>query len=307
MRQWLIALLQVAATGAIFWMLVTRIDIAGSWRQIASLAPSAALAVLGLLAVQLGIAAWRLRCVVETLGHAPPLAVCVRANLAGGFVGQTPLSIVGADLIRIWFIRGKYVPLRAAASAIAMDRVFGAVSLLALIGLTIVPLWFMMPVTALRQGLLATIFLVAAGFSALLMLRFLPERTRRSKAMHWIWETATALGRILGAGSDGIVILSLGAAVQILNLLSLYVIARGLDAPLSLYACVVLAPVPLFLSMLPISFGGWGVREAALVTAFELAGVPSHTTLAISVIFGLALLVISLPGGLVLLEHRARA
>jgi glycosyltransferase 2 family protein len=71
---------------------------------------------------------------------------------------------------------------------------------------------------------------------------------------------------------------------------------------------LVLFPAVLLLSMLPISLGGWGVRESAMVVAFALVGVPADAALATSILYGLCLLAASLPGGLVwLTERRASA
>jgi hypothetical protein len=52
------------------------------------------------------------------------------------------------------------------------------------------------------------------------------------------------------------------------------------------------------MSMLPVSVAGWGVRELAMVSAFGYAGVPNADALLMSLCFGLLILTISLPGGL---------
>jgi uncharacterized membrane protein YbhN (UPF0104 family) len=62
---------------------------------------------------------------------------------------------------------------------------------------------------------------------------------------------------------------------------------------------LIFMPTVLFLSMLPISIAGWGVREGAMVGALAVVGVPAHQSLALSICFGLALVFISLPGGLI--------
>jgi hypothetical protein len=52
------------------------------------------------------------------------------------------------------------------------------------------------------------------------------------------------------------------------------------------------------MSMLPVSVAGWGVRELAMVSAFGYVGVPDADALLMSLCFGLLILTISLPGGL---------
>ena len=65
-------------------------------------------------------------------------------------------------------------------------------------------------------------------------------------------------------------------------------------------------PVTLF-ATLPISIGGWGVREAAMVTFFGLVGVPPSAAVIVSIQLGLLGVVLSLPGGLLFLLQRSRA
>jgi hypothetical protein len=82
--------------------------------------------------------------------------------------------------------------------------------------------------------------------------------------------------------------------------------ARGLRIEIGLWNCFVLLPTVLFLSMLPISVAGWGVREGAMVAALSLVGVPGHQSLALSICFGLCIVAISLSGGAVWFASRSR-
>jgi hypothetical protein len=61
---------------------------------------------------------------------------------------------------------------------------------------------------------------------------------------------------------------------------------------------MIVPPVTL-LQLVPISLAGWGVREAALVVALGWFGVPAEAALAISVLVGLCLILVGLPGGLI--------
>jgi uncharacterized membrane protein YbhN (UPF0104 family) len=51
--------------------------------------------------------------------------------------------------------------------------------------------------------------------------------------------------------------------------------------------------------MLPISIAGWGIREGAMVAALSVIKIPSHQSLALSICFGLCLVFVSLPGGVI--------
>ena len=55
--------------------------------------------------------------------------------------------------------------------------------------------------------------------------------------------------------------------------------------------------VALLLAMAPVSIAGWGVREGVMVAGLGLLGVNADGALALSVLMGLVVLGISLPGG----------
>ena len=61
---------------------------------------------------------------------------------------------------------------------------------------------------------------------------------------------------------------------------------------------LVLPPIT-FIQLLPASFAGWGVREAGLVVILAGFGVPAEGALATSLLIGVGLIVLSLPGGLI--------
>lgn len=92
-------------------------------------------------------------------------------------------------------------------------------------------------------------------------------------------------------------------AVQVLSIGTLACggAAIGVDLPWWAWAA---AAVPIFLlATLPVSFGGWGTREAASVVALGALGVGAPQAVAVSMLYGLAALVQAL-GGLGLLLGR---
>jgi uncharacterized membrane protein YbhN (UPF0104 family) len=58
---------------------------------------------------------------------------------------------------------------------------------------------------------------------------------------------------------------------------------------------MLMQPVAL-LTSLPISIGGWGVRETAMIGLLGLVGVPASAALVLSVELGLITMAASLPG-----------
>ena len=99
-----------------------------------------------------------------------------------------------------------------------------------------------------------------------------------------------------------IVALSLAAHMSII--LALWCIGQSLALSLTLAGCLVMMPPILVMAILPISVGGWGVREGAMVVGLGVLGVPSDGALALSLLFGIANLILSVPGIVLWLASR---
>jgi hypothetical protein len=67
---------------------------------------------------------------------------------------------------------------------------------------------------------------------------------------------------------------------------------------------VLLQPVAL-IAALPISIGGWGVREAAMVAVLGLIGIAPSGALVLSVQIGLIAIVVTLPAAFLWLGARS--
>ncbi|MBE9556580.1 MAG: flippase-like domain-containing protein, partial [Proteobacteria bacterium] len=80
----------------------------------------------------------------------------------------------------------------------------------------------------------------------------------------------------------------------------------GLGLNVGLFESLVLVPAVILLSTVPVSIGGWGLREGLMVVALGLAGVPADAALSVSILFGLAMIVAGLPGGVLWLMAGGR-
>ena len=80
--------------------------------------------------------------------------------------------------------------------------------------------------------------------------------------------------------------------------------ALGLRYDLTTYFVIV--PPAILLTVIPVSLAGWGVREGALVALFSFIGADKATVLTMSILYGLTLIIVSLPGFLIYLGGRQR-
>jgi hypothetical protein len=104
-------------------------------------------------------------------------------------------------------------------------------------------------------------------------------------------------------------VLGLAISAQIALGMATFSMAASLGIKVSLLDCIVLMQPVALLANLPISVGGWGVRETAVILMFGLIGVPSSAALVLSLQLGLLALLVVLPGGILwlLLQIKDRA
>jgi glycosyltransferase 2 family protein len=104
------------------------------------------------------------------------------------------------------------------------------------------------------------------------------------------------LGRVLTDRRHGPAIIGLSVLTQLIPVGALFLIAAGCGLQLPTTSFLVLGPSTMLAAALPLSLAGWGVREAALVVLLTEYGVVRSDAFAVSVLFGMLLIVAALPG-----------
>jgi uncharacterized membrane protein YbhN (UPF0104 family) len=293
-------LAQLAITAALFAFLSQKVDFAHVVAAIRNISTPTLIVVLCLFCTQMLLASYRLRYTLGFLGSKTTLLVSARSVLAGSFFGQTPLSNFGGDMVRVWTIFRDGVKLRTAASAVTIDRLFGFLGLVAVILCGLPLLWLHATKPELRFGIIAVLGIVGLGVGIVVALQKMPIGLRsRFRFLDWIGQVSSEFHMIAVAKKSSATMVLMAMLAHFTTLVIFYFIARDVQMSVSFAEVLYLAPFPLLASYLPISVGGWGVREGAMVAAFSLVNVPPASTLSASIIFGIFSLLVALPGGLV--------
>jgi len=293
--------LKLLVTALAVWFVAARVDLAGALDALSKIDPlyTAAAGVCAL--IQIWLASLRFGVVARLAGSRLKLAEAVRMTFIGGFFGQAFATFVSGDAMRIWLFARRGAGYRVAANAVLLDRVFGIAALVVLIALGLPALLDILPSAEMR----ASAVVVTAGFAGLIggfiVLGWLIEPARRrslvvTAKLPWLLDFAGAARHVLAAPAAAFVALLLGLAVQLLSVVCIYLLFRGMGLSVAATNCFLFIPFVMLIAMLPLSFAGWGLREGAMVAAFGLAGVASDITLAVSIAFGLVILITSLPG-----------
>ena len=298
---------QVLITVTLFWYIAQRFDLAMTLGHIAKLAPATIVGAVAIYATQLLLVSYRLRLALRVVGGNCTLSVALQSVLIGSFFSQTPLSILGGDMARVWVLTRDAVPVRTAATAVTLDRVFGFLGLIFVILLALPALWSHATAPELRAGIVIMLALAGAAPLVLLALQKMPKMARRFRLIDWIGQVSEEFHALLRRKAMATLVLGLAVTVHFASLITLYIFACDVGAAITFWEICYLAPFPLLSSLLPISIGGWGIRETAMVVSFSLIAVPEAQSLTISILFGLLSLAMALPGGVVWLSGQLQA
>jgi uncharacterized protein (TIRG00374 family) len=288
------------SVGLLAWVLVEKLDVADAARRMAAIPPlPLALAIAGLL-VSYGVITVRWQVILSALGQPLNFVRAGSITWIGSFFNQALPSNVGGDFVRVWRVVRRGMPLGCAVSSVMLDRVLTLVGL-ALLVLGCLPFsrsligagpaWYALPAMA-GVIVVGLVTLLALDRIAVLLRRLLPVR---------LVVAATTLARDSRAvlcDRRGSVAVALSMTNFALCSAIAYFLARGLGIGIGFGPLLILFPPVMLVSLLPISFAGWGVREVAMATALGFVGVPDHQAVALSLAFGLLLLASTLPGGL---------
>jgi uncharacterized membrane protein YbhN (UPF0104 family) len=295
-RAWLI--LKTLVTLAAFAWLLHTVDTDRLGRLLMAIDVWVVVAALLLVVTQTLLLAWRWHRVVGHLGGEWALGPAVRWTFVGVFFNQALPSSVGGDAIRIWALNRRAGSIGLAVGSVFVERASG----LAVIGLMVSAATLALDPRLLsgtaRLALLCIGPLATAGFVATLLLT---QPLARSLAARWSqpWVgPAQDLLRVFAVPARLAELMLVAAAAAALNFAAAWLIGRSLGADIGPIAVVALAGGASLLALIPVSLGGWGVREGAMVALLVPLGVPAETALATSVAWALLPLLVSLPAGL---------
>lgn len=242
-----------------------------------------------------GIAALRLRFALGTLHRRIGFRSVLRAHFVGISFNQVLPTGFGGDIVKILVLRrpgdtGRFT------RAILLVRGFGLMALL-LATILLVPFYprllnetrpfhiIAMISAVIVLGLIIATLSVGsrrfpgASFRAVRLLALLLKDLRRFSRLQPLVEAGL---------TSTLVVLSVVVCFALLS--------RSLGHPAGFLTYLVMVP-PIIVSMhLPLSFGGWGIREVGAVALLPLGGVPTEIAFLTSVLYGIVIMICGVVG-----------
>ena len=286
--------LRISVTSVCLWLLGRNIDTT----QLLALLQRVQLPWIAkaIIVFWLAQVASSLRCayIARQLGGALDLGTSLRAHFVGLWFNQVLPTSLGGDVVKMAILQRR-LGLGLAVRAGILDRVSGLVFLMAAVGLTL-PLYRHLLDTRHWLGiLLLVVIFFAALVTAITLAHYLIARWQLPP---WLSTCLQLLKDILAFRQGHTLWAQIwtSAIVHANGIASYTLISLALGLPTPWLHYVLIVPLVFLVALMPVSLAGWGVREVGAVWLFGLVAIPKEQALAISVCYGLMLVLAALPG-----------
>jgi glycosyltransferase 2 family protein len=198
-------------------------------------------------------------------------------------------SIIGADLVRTYAL-SRRTPIGTAVRIVLIDRALGLLALatLVIVSVLILPRFF------IAQPLLLSVAIAVCGPATYLVLtRLVPRLKGAQRAALAARELGLDLRRTVeGSGRARVILISL--TLHLLSVFAFVSLGNAIGMPeVDFVHYLAIVSCALLVTIIPISIGGWGIRESALVIGFGLLSVEPERAFTLSATFGLLVMLSS--------------
>ncbi|BBL70999.1 lysylphosphatidylglycerol synthase transmembrane domain-containing protein [Methylogaea oryzae] len=255
--------------------------------------------IVGIVAtlIQPAIMGERWRIILSAYDLKTALSTLVKITYLSVFMGQFLPASIGGDAIRVVMIKRCGVRLTLGAVSTVIDRGFALIALFFLVPLAFVNdiKEFQNTETQIIAASLTFLMLV----SPLVLAYMAPFFERKAHHRRWIRPIAyiaSGMKHLICSPLKIFSVLSISLAVHLLSAVALWSVMMGLGSEISFWLGLTIFPAIILAQMLPVSLGGWGVREVAAISVLGMVGVNPQVALTSSVMLGIFYALASLPG-----------
>jgi uncharacterized membrane protein YbhN (UPF0104 family) len=312
-RPYLPAALRVGASALLLAAVAWAVDLGAALDRLTSADPWAVAGLLALVQAQVWLSALRWRLIARRLGVGLAWPRAAGEYYAGTLINQVLPGGVAGDAARAW----RHTHSHAAAAihgsagrrsaggpilrAVVLERLAGQAAFL-LLAATGIAAWPVLRPDAPGSAAAAVVAAAAGVLGALalgllVLTRLGPAGWRRGVAA-----LGPDAGRALLARGAWRVQAPLNLLIAASYVGALALAAAAVGPALPWPAAVTVLPLVLLAMLVPVSVGGWGLREGAAAALWPSVGLSAELGVAAALLYGLAVLVGTLPGLVVLVR-----
>lgn len=295
-RRATLTFLRVAGTAGVAAYVLTRVspsDLVATMRRVH---PGILGAAVLLYLLGQGLSAVRWFLLGRAVGLYRPFGDYARFYAIGMFFNLFGPSTLGGDAVRVMYL-GRGQRRLLAAGSVLFDRMSGLAMLVALAAVTQAVYHPRLPralaTSVTTVGLLLFVGWVAAPW----LIRVLP---REQRLRRWVEKELAPFWR------DGSLLAWTAALSVVFHLSQVavqYLLGRSIGAALPFWYCLVFHPLVVLATALPVSLGGFGVREGGYVLLLGRIGIAPSEAVVLSLMWFGVTAVAGLLGGLVFVTN----
>lgn len=256
----------------------------------------AVLALIPLIAITL-LVAYRWHVIASALARPVRFLESWSVCMIGTALDQV-LVMMSGDAYRIYWLKKGAPSFSKAVAGVLLDRLTGV------LGIAVLVIAFL-PRFAANDSARHLLWLPAAFSTAIVLgliaLMILDRIHIPVFSNAWLARVAllsVSARKLFLTASLAIPALSAAVLAHMSVATCVAVLASALGVELRLAAAMTVVPTVMLIALLPVSIGGWGVRESAMVVGLGIFGVDSVDALLISVMYGLGAATIGASGGI---------
>ncbi|HEB86556.1 MAG TPA: flippase-like domain-containing protein [Gammaproteobacteria bacterium] len=286
--------LRLLVTLLILWLIFRTINMDSVLNVIKQVnIPLLGLAVLFQLLSTL-LAGYRWYLVMHQLRFGNHAGFYIRSYFKGSFFNQGLPTSIGGDAIRVVDVAATGFRKRDAFKGVFIDRILG------LLGLLLLNLFAnaLQPDLLPKQLFYILNLLVLGGVAGFVLLIFI-HRLRwlnRWRISRFLLSISSQLQDVMRGLRNTSRQMGLSIVIHILSMINIFLIGRSVGLSYDIVTFTIIVPPVILLTLVPISLAGWGVREGAMIGLFTLIGADQSIVLSMSILYGIILVVASLPG-----------
>jgi len=299
MNKKIAVLLKVIVSLGLIIFLINQVDFQGIVNILKNVDITMIIYAMILLTIQVFIATTRWQFVLKCQKIMLDYKNTLQIFWPGLFFNQAMPSSVGGDVMRGYYLKKQGITLGRATLGVLMDRLFGMLGLVVLVVASLPLLFELINDPIARSGVL----FIALGISLVLLFLFftdkLPGNFSHLRVVRGFYSLSQDGRHCIAGHYNGLIILVISILIHLISVIAVMIMAAGLGINVEWGGFLLIIPLVTLMMVVPISIAGWGVREGVMVVGFGYLGVAPEAALALSILYGLLMLVVALPGGIV--------
>ncbi len=294
--------LRLLVSIAVFYLIFRSIDVKSVTGTILNANVVLLLFAMGCQFLSTMIASYRWTLVMQQLGFGKDFPFYLRSFFKGSFFNQGLPTSIGGDALRVLDVARLGHRKRDAFYGVAVDRGLGLAGLLVfnLFAHLLRPDLFPEKVFIALNVL---VLLGVAGFIAIYYFQRL-HLFENFKITVVFYRISQRLNIVLHDFGSVVKQFGLSFIVHLFAVLSIMFLGKSVGMEFDLLTYMVIVPPVILLTIIPVSLAGWGVREGGMIGLFTLIGADNTMVLSMSILYGVVLIVTSLPGLFVYLASK---